>query len=160
MKVQCWGPVWSEKVGGGWISSRSGWLLELLTELTIHDRLRNSTHDINQFTWQSESENAQPSQFMRCLHLTECCGPRQILTNSQPTNQYNKQEARWENKSETRELLQFWIHWKQLWHWYWNIAGINTIYLSIFTLIYSPWILCNEIIESYPGETFLPLLHK
>ena len=37
VKVQCWGPVWSEKVGGvvgGWISSRSGWLLELLTELT------------------------------------------------------------------------------------------------------------------------------
>ena len=115
--------------------------------LTIHDRLRNSTHDINQFTWQSESENAQPSQFMRCLHLTECCGPRQILTNSQPTNQYNEQEAGWENKRETRELLQFWIHWKQLWHWYWNIAGINTIYLSIFTLIYSPSIQYNEIIE-------------
>ena len=129
------------------VSSRSGWLLELLTELTIHDRLRNSTHDINQLTWQSESENAQPSQFMRCLHLTECCGPRQILTNSQPTNQCNEQEAGWENKRETRELLQFWIHWKQLWHWYWNIAGINTIYLSIFTLIYSPSIQYNEIIE-------------
>ena len=26
----------SEKVGGGWISSRSGWLLELLTELKNH----------------------------------------------------------------------------------------------------------------------------
>ena len=36
---------------------------------------------------------------------------------------------------------------KQLWHWYWNIAGINTIYLSIFTLIYSPSIQYNEIIE-------------
>ena len=36
VKVQCWGPVWSEKVGcGGWISSRSGELLELLTELII-----------------------------------------------------------------------------------------------------------------------------
>ena len=35
VKVQCWGPVWSEKVGCCcWISSRSGWLLELLTELT------------------------------------------------------------------------------------------------------------------------------
>ena len=35
VKVQCWGPVWSEKVGGWWcwVSSRSGWLLELLTEL-------------------------------------------------------------------------------------------------------------------------------
>ena len=33
MKVQCWGPEWSEKVGC-WVSSRSGWLLELLTELT------------------------------------------------------------------------------------------------------------------------------
>ena len=33
MKVQCWGPVWSEKVGVGWISNRSVWLLELLTEL-------------------------------------------------------------------------------------------------------------------------------
>ena len=32
VKVQCWGLVWSEKVGC-WISSRSGWLLELLTEL-------------------------------------------------------------------------------------------------------------------------------
>ena len=39
------------------------------------------------------------------------------------------------------------IHAKQLWHWYWNIAGINTIYLSIFTLIYSPSIQYNEIIE-------------
>ena len=36
---------------------------------------------------------------------------------------------------------------KQLWHWYWNIAGINTIYLSIFTLIYSSSIQYNEIIE-------------
>ena len=34
VKVQCWGPVWSEKVGC-WVSSRSGWLLELLTELKI-----------------------------------------------------------------------------------------------------------------------------
>ena len=34
VKVQCWAPVWSEKVGGvGWITRRSGWLLELLTEL-------------------------------------------------------------------------------------------------------------------------------
>ena len=37
VKVQCWGPVWSEKVGWWWcwcwVSSRSGWLLELLTEL-------------------------------------------------------------------------------------------------------------------------------
>ena len=38
VKVQYWGPVWSEKVGwwGGWTSSRSGWLLELLTELKSH----------------------------------------------------------------------------------------------------------------------------
>ena len=36
VKVQCWGPVWSEKVGGCcWVTNRSGWLLELLTELTI-----------------------------------------------------------------------------------------------------------------------------
>ena len=62
-------------------------------------------------------------------------------------NQCNEREEGWENKRETRELLQFWIHWKQLWHWYWNIAGINTIYLSIFTLIYSPSIQYNEIIE-------------
>ena len=36
VKVQCcyWGPVWSEKVGW-WISNRSGWLLELLTELKM-----------------------------------------------------------------------------------------------------------------------------
>ena len=36
VKVQCWGPVWSEKVGMGWwwISNRSGWLLELLTKLS------------------------------------------------------------------------------------------------------------------------------
>ena len=54
-----------------------------------------------------KSENAQPSQFLRCLHLTECCGPRQILTNSQPPNQCNEQEAGRENKRETRELLQF-----------------------------------------------------
>ena len=37
MKVQCWGPMWSEKVGWWWccclVSSRSGWLQELLTEL-------------------------------------------------------------------------------------------------------------------------------
>ena len=40
VKVQCWGPVWSEKVGVGWwwISNRSGWLLELLTELTKDDQ--------------------------------------------------------------------------------------------------------------------------
>ena len=33
VKVQYRGPKWSEKVCGGWISSRSGWQLELLTEL-------------------------------------------------------------------------------------------------------------------------------
>ena len=37
VKVQYWGLVWSEKVGVGWwwISNRSGWLLELLTELKM-----------------------------------------------------------------------------------------------------------------------------
>ena len=45
------------------------------------------------------------------------------------------------------KLLLLEIQAKQLWHWYWNIAGINTIYLSIFTLIYSPSIQYNEIIE-------------
>ena len=46
MKVQCWGPVWSEKVGGGWwwISNRSGWLLELLTELTNIPNIVHVTH--------------------------------------------------------------------------------------------------------------------
>ena len=34
VQVQYRGPVWSEKKGGWLISSRSGWLLELLTELT------------------------------------------------------------------------------------------------------------------------------
>ena len=34
VKVQCWGLVWSEKVGCCWVTIRSGWLLELLTELT------------------------------------------------------------------------------------------------------------------------------
>ena len=36
VKVQCWGPVWYLKKWGcwcWWVSSRSGWLLELLTEL-------------------------------------------------------------------------------------------------------------------------------
>ena len=33
VKVQCWGPVWFEKLGWCWVTSRSGWLLELLTEL-------------------------------------------------------------------------------------------------------------------------------
>ena len=33
VKVQCWRPVWSEKSGCWWVASRSGWLLELLTEL-------------------------------------------------------------------------------------------------------------------------------
>ena len=32
-KVQYRGPVWSGGGGGGWISSRTGWLLELLTEV-------------------------------------------------------------------------------------------------------------------------------
>ena len=36
VKVLCcyWGPMWSEKVGW-WVSSRSGWLLELLMELKM-----------------------------------------------------------------------------------------------------------------------------
>ena len=35
VKVQYWGPVWSEKVDGCYIRSRSGWLWGLLSELTI-----------------------------------------------------------------------------------------------------------------------------
>ena len=31
----------TERVGGGWICSRSGWLLELLTELTIKISAQN-----------------------------------------------------------------------------------------------------------------------
>ena len=42
VKVQCWGPVWSEKVGWWccWVSRRSGWLLEPLTELKRKDTRR------------------------------------------------------------------------------------------------------------------------
>ena len=58
MKVQCWGPVWSEKVG--WcccITSRSGWLLELLTELTKNRlllKLQLSLKSCNQMMKQLE----------------------------------------------------------------------------------------------------------
>ena len=39
VKVQCWGPVWSEKVGCCcWVTNRSRWLLELLTELIKRKR--------------------------------------------------------------------------------------------------------------------------
>ena len=39
------GVIWKSWVGGGWISSRSGWLLELLTELITKNRNPlNSAH--------------------------------------------------------------------------------------------------------------------
>ena len=51
VKVYCWGPVWSEKVGWCWcwVTNRSGWLSELLTELT--NQMANRTLNCNQ-KWQ------------------------------------------------------------------------------------------------------------
>ena len=72
MKVQCWGPVWSEKVGGWWwITSRSGWLLELLMELTIQRDHRNITSGYFQFSPKTRSISVSFLVCTSCKYISE-----------------------------------------------------------------------------------------
>ena len=58
VEVQCWWPVWSEKVGWWWwcwVTNRLGWLLELLTELRTQSSLYIGWRDFR--FWEIKSKH-------------------------------------------------------------------------------------------------------
>ena len=112
VKVQCRGPVWSEKLGVGWISNRSGWLLELLTELIKYSNIFHQ-HMISAKGYNSSYEsywNAKKSldECPKCLHLM--LWPNQLRDFCNKHKQLNiyLHTKQWKSNFHTRQVAFFW----------------------------------------------------